>query len=116
MKEFFAASCPTSIANPHTHRERETHTERETYTYTGETQTQIHTDTHIFSLYDEMHIHKKNKTRICASGLSRNSDFSSVILKKYPPPLSTDRLVHRPLGGRTVTFGTIKIIAKGGKN
>ncbi len=31
----------------------------------------------------------------------------------YPPPLSTDRLVHWPLGGRTVTFGTIKIFAKG---
>ncbi len=25
---------------------------------------------------------------------------------RYPPPLSTDWLVHRPLGGRTVSFGT----------
>ncbi len=28
-------------------------------------------------------------------------------------PLSTDRLVHRPLGVRTVNFGTIKISAEG---
>ncbi len=30
------------------------------------------------------------------------------------PPLPTERLVHRPLGGRTVTFRTIKFFAKGG--
>ncbi len=36
-----------------------------------------------------------------------------ALLRSIPPPLSTDRLVHRPLGGRTVTFGTIKIFAEG---
>ncbi len=30
-----------------------------------------------------------------------------------PPSLYTDRLVHRPLGGRTVTFGTIKVSVEG---